>query len=78
VKLKRGMVLAVEPMLNSGEPGVVTEDDGWTVKTVDGESSAHFEHTLVVREGKAEKLSTFNFIEEAIKKNNFLWQNSLL
>jgi methionyl aminopeptidase len=78
VKLRRGMVIAIEPMLNSGKPGVVTEDDGWTVKTVDGESSAHFEHTIAVRDEKAEKLSTFNFIEEAIKKNNFLWQNSLL
>ena len=78
VQLKRGMVLAIEPMLNIGRPEVKTEEDGWTVKTVDGESSAHFEHTVVVGAGKAEKLSTFNFIEEAIKQNNSLWQNSLL
>ncbi len=48
VQLKRGMVLAIEPMINMGGPDVRIRDDGWTVETIDGKPSAHFEHTVAV------------------------------
>ena len=52
LRLRAGMVLTVEPMINLGAPGVRTLDDGWTVVTADGRLSAQFEHTVVVtREG---------------------------
>jgi len=47
-KLREGMVLAIEPMVNRGTTRVKTLDDGWTVVTADGSLSAHFEHTVVV------------------------------
>ncbi len=68
-KLKERMVLAIEPMINLGGRRVVTEKDGWTVRTVDRMPSAHFEHDIVVRNGKAEILSTFDYIEEALNNN---------
>lgn len=67
--LKNGMVLAIEPMINMGKRDVKTLSDGWTVVTKDGLPSAHYEHDVVVRKDKAEVLSTFEYIEEAIKQN---------
>lgn len=67
-KLKEGMVLAIEPMINLGKRNIKIESDGWTAKTIDGKVSAHFEHSVVVRKGKADILSTFAFIEEALKE----------
>jgi methionyl aminopeptidase len=46
--LREGMVFTIEPMLNQGREGVRTEDDGWTVVTLDGQLSAQFEHTVAV------------------------------
>jgi methionyl aminopeptidase len=46
--LREGLVLAIEPMLNLGAPGVYVKDDGWTAVTRDGSLSAHFEHTVAV------------------------------
>jgi methionyl aminopeptidase len=66
VKLVEGMVLAIEPMINMGTKNVKQLRDGWTIVTADGKPSAHFEHDVVVRKGKAEVLSTFEFIEEVI------------
>ena len=43
-----GMTIAIEPMVNAGLPGVKTLSDGWTVQTVDGSLSAHFEHTVAI------------------------------
>ena len=48
IKLVEGMVLAIEPMVNVGEPAVTTLDDGWTIATADGSLCAHFEHTVAV------------------------------
>jgi len=62
-KLQDGLVLAIEPMVNMGKKQVVQEKDGWTIRTADRLPSAHFEHTVVVRKGKAEILTTFEFIE---------------
>lgn len=67
--LREGMVLAIEPMINMGRREVKTLKDGWTIVTRDGMPSAHYEHDIVVRKGKAEVLSTFLYIEEALKQN---------
>jgi len=56
-RLKAGMVLAIEPMLNAGTHRVRVLDDMWTAMTADGRPSAHFEHSIVVRDGEAEVLS---------------------
>jgi methionyl aminopeptidase len=53
-KLKKGMVLAIEPMFNEGVDEVTLDADGYTYRTADGTRSAHFEHTIVVGDGKAE------------------------
>jgi methionyl aminopeptidase len=70
-KLQEGMILAIEPMINYGKKGVVQERDGWTIRTVDRKPSAHFEHTVAVRKGKAEILTTFEYIE-AVTANTSL------
>lgn len=67
-KLKPGMTLAIEPMVNLGVKEVVQENDGWTIKTADAKPSAHFEHDVAVRNGKADILSTFDYIEEVLNK----------
>lgn len=64
VMLKNGMCIAIEPMINMGSKNVVFENDGWTVRTKDRKPSAHFEHTVAIRNGKADILSTFEFIQE--------------
>lgn len=69
IKLQDGLVIAIEPMINMGSRNIVTEKDGWTIKAADNKPSAHFEHTLVVRKGKADILSSFIEIEEVINKN---------
>jgi methionyl aminopeptidase len=56
-KLKPGMTLAIEPMINAGTHEVEVLDDGWTVVTADGAPSAHYEHTVLVRDGEAEILT---------------------
>ena len=62
--IKNGMCIAIEPMINMGSKNVVFEKDGWTVRTRDRKPSAHFEHTIAVRNGKADILSTFEFIKD--------------
>lgn len=62
--IKNGMCIAIEPMINMGSKNVVFENDGWTVRTKDRKPSAHFEHTIAIRNGKAEILSTFEFIKD--------------
>jgi len=68
--LREGLVIAIEPMINMGGKAVVHDRDGWTVRTADNQPSAHFEHTVAVRKGSADVLSSFGFIEEAIKLND--------
>lgn len=63
--IRNGMCIAIEPMINLGSKNVVFENDGWTVRTKDRKPSAHFEHTIAIRNGKADILSTFEFIQEA-------------
>ena len=66
IKLKKGLVIAIEPMINMGKRGIKQHNDGWTITTIDNKPSAHFEHTIVVRKGKAEILSSFLDIEKKI------------
>tara|TARA_B100001029_G_scaffold179203_1_gene187919 strand:- start:238 stop:1011 length:774 start_codon:yes stop_codon:yes gene_type:complete len=68
VKLKDRMVIAIEPMINMGTREINQLSDGWTIVTADKKYSAHYEHTVVVRRGKAEVLSSFKEIEERLKK----------
>jgi methionyl aminopeptidase len=56
-KLRPGMTIAIEPMVNAGKPEVLVLNDGWTVVTKDGSMSAHFEHTVLITEGEAEILT---------------------
>ncbi|WGQ08350.1 type I methionyl aminopeptidase [Pedobacter gandavensis] len=68
IKLEEGMVIAIEPMINAGTAGVKFWSDGWTVTSKDNRPSAHFEHTVAVKKGKADVLSTFSVIEEVLNK----------
>jgi len=71
-KLKEGIVLAIEPMINLGKKEVYTEADGWTVRTADHKPSVHFEHDVSIRKGKADILSDYSIIEAAEKENKNL------
>ncbi len=57
IKLKPGMVIAIEPMINIGGDAIISLPDGYTIKTADGSRSAHFEHTVLITEGEAEILT---------------------
>lgn len=62
-KLREGMVIAIEPMINMGKRHIAVSDDGWTVYAKDLQPSAHYEHSIVIGKTKADILSTFEFIE---------------
>ncbi len=68
-KIREGLVIAIEPMVNLGKKEVAQDEDGWTIITKDGLVSAHFEHTVAVGKEKADLLSDHTAIEEAIAKN---------
>ena len=55
--LREGMCIAIEPMINLGKKEVKTDSDGWTIRTVDGQASAHFEHTITITSDAARILS---------------------
>lgn len=65
-KLKKGIVLAIEPMINMGSKNIVKSKDGWTMSTADGMPSAHFEHSIAINKNKPDILSTFQYIEEVL------------
>lgn len=67
-KLENGLVIAIEPMINMGVKNIHQHNDGWTIRTLDGKPSAHFEHTVVIRKGKADILSSFKYLEEILNK----------
>lgn len=71
-KLKEGLVIAIEPMINLGTKDVINDADGWTVRTRDRKPSAHYEHTICVKKGKADILSSFEKIEAAETANQDL------
>ena len=64
--MTEGLVIAIEPMINLGTKKVRQLKDGWTIETQDGKPSAHFEHTVAVGKGGAEKLSSFEEIDAAL------------
>lgn len=66
-RLKEGLTICIEPMINQGTFEVVTEEDGWTVRTDDRLPSAHYEHMVVVERGEAQILSTFDYIEAVVE-----------
>jgi methionyl aminopeptidase len=67
-KMEKGLVICIEPMINFGKKETVQMRDGWTVKTADGSPSAHFEYAVAVDRGRADVLTTFEFIEEVLNK----------
>ncbi|HVZ55162.1 MAG TPA: type I methionyl aminopeptidase [Chitinophagaceae bacterium] len=72
-KLKEGLVLAIEPMINLGKKEVYTEADGWTVRTADHKASVHFEHDVCVRKNGPDILSDYGPIEAAERSNPHLF-----
>lgn len=68
MRLKEGLVLAIEPMINLGKRNVKQDEDGWTIVTADGLPSAHYEHNIVVRKEGAEILSTHEYVEEVLNE----------
>jgi methionyl aminopeptidase len=73
--LKERMVIAIEPMINLGVKEVFYDKDGWTVRTKDHKPSAHYEHNVCIRRGKAEVLTSFEEIEAAEKANSNLFSD---
>lgn len=66
VMLKSGMTIAIEPMINLGKRQLTFDKDGWTTRTIDRKASAHFEHSIAIRQGKADILSSFEYIEQVL------------
>jgi methionyl aminopeptidase len=66
-KLKSGLTICIEPMINAGKADVFTDSDGWTVRTSDGKPSAHYEMMVVVQPGKSDVLTSFAPIEAALE-----------
>ncbi len=67
-KMEKGLVICIEPMINLGKKETMQMRDGWTIKTVDGKPSAHFEYAVAVDRERAEVLTTFEYIEEVLNK----------
>jgi len=65
-RMEKGLVICIEPMINLGRKETVQMTDGWTIKTADGRPSAHFEYAVAVDRGKADVLTTFEFIEKVL------------
>ncbi len=65
-KMEKGLVICIEPMINSGKKETMQMRDGWTIKTADGKPSAHFEYAVAVDKGKADVLTTFEYIDKVL------------
>jgi len=66
-----GLCFSFGPMVNGGSKNVIFDRDGWTVRTKTGKPSAHFEHCVAIRDGKADILSSFDFIKEVLVDREF-------
>ena len=66
IRLRPGMTLAIEPMITLGRRNILIEDDGWTARTIDRKPAAHYELSVCVRNGKADILSTFDYIQSVL------------
>ena len=62
--MKASMCIAIEPMITMGNRAIWMDQDRWTIRTRDGKPAAHFEHTIAIRKGKAEILSSFDEVEQ--------------
>ena len=69
VKLKKGMVICIEPMINMGKKAIKQQNDGWTVFTADRLPSAHYEYAIAIDKNKPDILTTFKYINEVLNKN---------
>jgi methionyl aminopeptidase len=69
-KLKKGMVICIEPMINMGRRQIKQDPDGWTIRTADNRPSAHFEWAVAIDKGKADILSTFSYIDDELLKKS--------
>jgi len=69
-KLKKGMVICIEPMINMGRRQIKQDPDGWTIRAADNLPSAHFELAVAIDKGKADVLSTFSHIDEVLQKQS--------
>ncbi len=67
-KLKEGMVICIEPMINMGVKEVYQDRDGWTIHTADGQPSAHFEYAVAVRKNRADVLTTFEYVDKVLNQ----------
>lgn len=67
-KLESGLVICIEPMINAGKAGVKFWEDGWTVSTIDGKLSAHFEQMVAIRKGQPDVLLNFDEVEKVLNK----------
>jgi len=76
-KIKDGLVIAIEPMINMGTKAVKQSNDGWTIITKDQKPSAHYEHTIAITGAGADILSNHELIVDAIKNNNEIRNISL-
>lgn len=70
-QLKKGMCIAIEPMITQGNREIGIENDGWTVRTLDRKCAAHFEHTIAIGMHSADILSSFEFVEEVLRKKGY-------
>lgn len=70
--IKEGMVVAIEPMINLGSRHVAKLDDGWSIVTKDHKPSAHFEHDVALVDGKPDILTTYDYVENALRKRG-IW-----
>lgn len=69
--LRNGMCIAIEPMVNMGSKNIVIEPNGWECRTRDRKPSAHFEHTIAVVDDGPQILTTFSYIEDALRRNGY-------
>jgi methionyl aminopeptidase len=69
-KLKKGMVICIEPMINMGRRQIKQDPDGWTIRTADDMPSAHFEWALAIDKGEADVLSCFSYIDDELLKQS--------
>lgn len=70
-QLKRGMCIAIEPMITLGNKEIGMDNDGWTVRTLDRMAAAHFEHTVAIGMDSADILSSFDYVEEVLRKKGY-------
>jgi methionyl aminopeptidase len=71
LQLRQGMCIAIEPMITLGKRQILMERDGWTVRTRDRKNAAHFEHTIAVGKNGADILSSFEYVEEVLRKKGY-------